>query len=107
MTTCAKRFGVEGVGSGVPQSRSIRVHAAGAGLSVVRLWLHPLMLAPHAVRMEPYNGAFVIPVILNNAEWKVHRRQRLRNVSIPADVAAKLKQLGALTHADFLDRSCT
>ena len=51
--------------------------------------------APHAVRMEPYNGAFVIPVILNNVlSGKFIVDSGSADVSIPADVAAKLKQLG-------------
>jgi clan AA aspartic protease (TIGR02281 family) len=59
--------------------------------------------APHAVRMEPYNGAFVIPVILNNVlSGKFIVDSGSADVSIPADVAAKLKQLGALTDTDFL-----
>jgi len=59
--------------------------------------------APHAVRMEPHNGAFVIPVVLNNVlSGKFIVDSGSADVSIPADIAAKLKQLGALTDADFL-----
>ena len=59
--------------------------------------------APQMVHMEPYNGAFVIPVVLNNALTENFIVDSgAADVSIPANVASALKELGALTRADFL-----
>ncbi|HWY60728.1 MAG TPA: retropepsin-like aspartic protease [Rhizomicrobium sp.] len=61
---------------------------------------HP---AAQTVRMEPFNGAFVIPVVLNNVLTENFIIDSgAADVSIPAEVAFRLKQLGALTGADFL-----
>jgi clan AA aspartic protease (TIGR02281 family) len=59
--------------------------------------------APQMVRMEPYNGAFVIPVVLNNVlTEKFIIDSGSADVSIPADVASRLKKLGVMTDADLL-----
>ena len=60
-------------------------------------------LRPQAVHMEAFNGAFVIPVVLNNVlteDFIVD--SGAADVSIPAEIAARLKELGTLTEADFL-----
>jgi len=59
--------------------------------------------APQMVPMEPHNGAFVIPVVLNNVITKKFIVDSgAADVSIPADVASTLKSSGTLTGADFL-----
>lgn len=59
--------------------------------------------APQMVRMEPHNGAFVIPVVLNDVlTEKFIVDSGSADVSIPADVASRLKKLGTMTGADFL-----
>jgi clan AA aspartic protease (TIGR02281 family) len=59
--------------------------------------------APQMVPMEPYNGAFVIPVVLNDVlTEKFIVDSGSADVSIPADVASTLKKLGTMTGADFL-----
>jgi clan AA aspartic protease (TIGR02281 family) len=59
--------------------------------------------APQMVRMEPHNGAFVIPVVLNDVlTEKFIVDSGSADVSIPADVASTLKKLGTMTGADFL-----
>ena len=58
---------------------------------------------PQLVPMEPYNGAFVIPVVLNNVlTEKFIVDSGAADVSIPADVASTLKKSGTMTGADFL-----
>src|ERR1051326_7130414 len=60
-------------------------------------------LPPQAFHMEAYNGAFVIPVRLNDVMTENFIVDSgAADVSIPAEIAAKLKQLGTLTEADFL-----
>lgn len=59
--------------------------------------------APHMVPMEPHNGAFVIPVVLNNVLTKKFIVDSgAADVSIPADVFSALKNSGTLTGADLL-----
>lgn len=59
--------------------------------------------APHMVPMEPHNGAFVIPVVLNNVLTKKFIVDSgAADVSIPADVFSALKHSGTLTGADLL-----
>ena len=59
--------------------------------------------APQMVHVEPHNGAFVIPVVLNNVlTEKFIVDSGSADVSIPADVASTLKKLGTMTGADFL-----
>jgi clan AA aspartic protease (TIGR02281 family) len=61
--------------------------------------------APQTVPVEPHNGAFVIPVVLNNVlTEKFIVDSGSADVSIPADVAWRLKKLGTMTGADFLGR---
>lgn len=58
---------------------------------------------PHMVPMEPHNGAFVIPVVLNNVLTKKFIVDSgAADVSIPADVFSALKHSGTLTGADLL-----
>ncbi len=60
-------------------------------------------LQPQTVRMEAHNGAFVIPVVLNDVVTeKFIVDSGSADVSIPANVASMLKQTGTLTDADFL-----
>ena len=62
-------------------------------------------LVPQTVRMEAHNGAFVIPVVLNNVlteNFIVDSGSA--DVSIPADIAARLRELGTLTDADLLGK---
>jgi clan AA aspartic protease (TIGR02281 family) len=62
-------------------------------------------LPPQTVRMEAHNGAFVIPVVLNNVlTAKFIVDSGAADVSIPADIAARLKELGTLSDADLLGR---
>ena len=79
-----------------------------AGLALM-LAVAPAVAAPaqkpalHTVAMEPHNGAFVIPVVLNNVLTKKFIVDSgAADVSIPADVASTLKESGTLTGADFL-----
>jgi clan AA aspartic protease (TIGR02281 family) len=59
--------------------------------------------APQTVRMEAHDGAFVIPVMLNNVlTEKFIVDSGSADVSIPADIASRLRELGTLTDADFL-----
>ena len=59
--------------------------------------------APHMVPLEPHNGAFVIPVVLNNVLTKKFIVDSgAADVSIPADVFSALKNSGTLTGADLL-----
>jgi clan AA aspartic protease (TIGR02281 family) len=59
--------------------------------------------APQAVPVEPHNGAFTIPVVLNGVlTAKFIVDSGAADVSIPADIAARLKTLGTMTGADFL-----
>jgi clan AA aspartic protease (TIGR02281 family) len=63
----------------------------------------PVDAPPQMVHVEPYNGAFVIPVVLNNVlTEKFIVDSGSADVSISADVASTLKKLGAMTGADFL-----
>ena len=69
----------------------------------------PAMAAPgmeavsQAVALEPFNGAFVVPVLLNGVlTEKFIVDSGAADVSIPAEVASRLKALGALKGADFL-----
>ena len=58
---------------------------------------------PHMVPMEPHNGAFVIPVVLNNVLTKKFIVDSgAADVSIPAEVFSALKSSGTLTGADLL-----
>ena len=58
---------------------------------------------PQIVPLEPYNGAFVVPVVLNNVlTEKFIVDSGAADVSISADVAASLKKMGAITGADLL-----
>jgi clan AA aspartic protease (TIGR02281 family) len=60
-------------------------------------------LQPQMIRMEAHNGAFVIPVVLNDVlTEKFIVDSGSADVSIPADVASQLKETGTLTEADFL-----
>ncbi|HET7086212.1 MAG TPA: retropepsin-like aspartic protease [Rhizomicrobium sp.] len=77
-----------------------------AGLALA-LTAAPAMAAPaveaQMVHMEPFNGAFVIPVVLNNVlTEKFIVDSGAADVSIPADVASALRKLGTLTDADLL-----
>jgi clan AA aspartic protease (TIGR02281 family) len=81
----------------------------GAGLALAALALAPAAVPAQAapasqmISVEPHNGAFVIPVVLNNVlTEKFIVDSGSADVSIPADVAATLKKLGTLTGADFL-----
>jgi clan AA aspartic protease (TIGR02281 family) len=85
--------------------------AASVVMSVFLLGLRPAMaapedeLAPQTIRMEAHNGAFVVPVVLNDVlteNFIVDSGSA--DVSIPADVADKLKELGTLTDADLLGK---
>jgi len=59
--------------------------------------------AQQMVRVEPHNGAFVIPVVLNGVlTEKFIVDSGAADVSIPADVASALMKLGTMTGADFL-----
>ncbi len=61
------------------------------------------MDAPQTVAVEPHNGAFVIPVVLNNVlTEKFIVDSGAADVSIPANVALALQKLGTMTGADFL-----
>jgi clan AA aspartic protease (TIGR02281 family) len=67
----------------------------------------PAMAAPtdalQMVPMEPHNGAFVVPVVLNDVlTEKFIIDSGAADVSIPADVASTLIKLGTMTGADFL-----
>ena len=62
-------------------------------------------LPAHTVPLEPHNGAFVVPVVLNNILTKKFIVDSgAADVSIPADVAWTLKSSGTMTGADFLGR---
>lgn len=55
------------------------------------------------VPFEPHNGAFVIPVVLNDVlTEKFIVDSGATDVSIPAEIAAKLKEMGAMSGADYL-----
>ena len=55
------------------------------------------------VPVEPANGAFVVPVVLNGVlAEKFIVDSGAADVSIPADVASTLKQSGTMTGTDFL-----
>ena len=76
---------------------------------VLMLLAAPAMAAPgtelasQAVPMEPFNGAFVVPVILNGViTEKFIVDSGAADVSIPAEVASRLKELGALKGSDLL-----
>ena len=59
--------------------------------------------ASQAVPLEPFNGAFVVPVILNGViTEKFIVDSGAADVSIPAEVASRLKELGALKGSDLL-----
>lgn len=64
----------------------------------------PAAAAPaQTIALEPFNGAFVIPVVLNNVlTEKFIVDSGAADVSIPANIASTLKQLGTLTGADLL-----
>jgi clan AA aspartic protease (TIGR02281 family) len=83
---------------------SLKTILAGLVLALVAVpTVAAPMDAPQTVQMEPYNGAFVIPVVLNDVlTEKFIVDSGSADVSIPADVAATLKKLGSLTGADFL-----
>ena len=58
---------------------------------------------PQTIAMEPFNGAYVIPVVLNDVlTEKFIVDSGSADVSIPAGVASALQKLGALTGADSL-----
>jgi clan AA aspartic protease (TIGR02281 family) len=76
---------------------------------VLMLLAAPAMAAPRmepasqAVPMEPFNGAFVVPVVLNGViTEKFIVDSGAADVSIPAEVASRLKALGALKGSDLL-----
>jgi clan AA aspartic protease (TIGR02281 family) len=57
----------------------------------------------HIVSMEPHDGAFVIPVVLNDTMTvKFIVDSGAADVSIPEDVALALMKSGTLTGADLL-----
>ena len=59
--------------------------------------------ASQTVRVEPHDGAFVVPVVLNGVlteEFIVDSGSA--DVSIPEDVASTLMKLGTITAADLL-----
>ena len=59
--------------------------------------------APQIVPLEAYNGAFMVPVVLNNVlTEKFIVDSGAADVSISADVASSLKKMGAITGADLL-----
>ncbi len=59
--------------------------------------------AHQAVPLEPFNGAFVVPVLLNGViTEKFIVDSGSADVSIPAEVASRLKALGALKASDLL-----
>ena len=59
--------------------------------------------ASQAVPLEPFNGAFVVPVVLNGVlTEKFIVDSGSADVSIPAEVASRLKELGALKGSDLL-----
>lgn len=58
---------------------------------------------PQTVQVEPHNGAYVIPVVMNGVlTEKFIVDSGSSDVSIPADVAHTLKKLGTMTGTDFL-----
>jgi clan AA aspartic protease (TIGR02281 family) len=57
----------------------------------------------HVVSMEPHDGAFVVPAVLNDVMTvKFIVDSGSADVSIPEDVASKLMKLGTMTGADLL-----
>jgi clan AA aspartic protease (TIGR02281 family) len=59
--------------------------------------------AGHIVSMEPHDGAFVIPVVLNDIMTvKFIVDSGSADVSIPEDVASTLMKSGTMTGADLL-----
>lgn len=59
--------------------------------------------APHTIPIEPHNGAFTIPVVLNNVLTKKFIVDSgATDVSISGSVAIELKKSGTLTGADLL-----
>lgn len=77
--------------------------ALGLVLAAAPALAAPSEPVPQAVHMEAYNGAFVVPVVLNNVLTENFIVDSgAADVSIPAEIAARLKQLGTLTEADFL-----
>jgi clan AA aspartic protease (TIGR02281 family) len=59
--------------------------------------------AGHVVSMEPHDGAFVVPVVLNDVMTvKFIVDSGSADVSIPEDVASTLMKSGTMTGADLL-----
>lgn len=57
----------------------------------------------HVVSMEPHDGAFVVPVVLNDIMTvKFIVDSGSADVSIPEDVATTLMKSGTMTGADLL-----
>jgi len=57
----------------------------------------------HTVSLEPHDGAFVVPVVLNDImKVKFIVDSGAADVSIPEDVAASLMKSGTMTVADQL-----
>ena len=60
-------------------------------------------LAGEAISVEPHDGAFVVPVVLNNiVTGKFIVDSGSADVSIPEDVATTLMKSGTLTGSDLL-----
>jgi clan AA aspartic protease (TIGR02281 family) len=81
----------------------LKMTYAGLALALTVVSAAAAETAPHMVPMEPHNGAFVIPVVLNNVLTKKFIVDSgAADVSIPADVFSDLKNSGTLTGADLL-----
>lgn len=78
------------------------------GLTVVPAAAAAVLGAPEAgtaqiVPVEPANGAFVVPVVINGVMTeKFIVDSGAADVSIPANIAARLKQSGTMTGTDLL-----
>ena len=60
-------------------------------------------LAGESISVEPHDGAFVVPVVLNDiVKGKFIVDSGSADVSIPEDVASALMKSGTLTGADLL-----
>jgi clan AA aspartic protease (TIGR02281 family) len=80
-----------------------------AALSALVLLAMPAMAQPRlepvsqAVPLEPFNGAYVVPVLLNGVlTEKFIVDSGAADVSIPVEVASRLKALGALKPGDLM-----
>ncbi|MBV9549697.1 MAG: retroviral-like aspartic protease family protein [Alphaproteobacteria bacterium] len=59
--------------------------------------------APQPIPLEPFNGAFVVPALLNGVlTEKFIVDSGSADVSLPAEIASRLKELGALKASDLL-----